>query len=127
MQHRSMPNIPPRLCVVTCIWFLAEVLHVRETTYGWCLRMGPVIWQHSVDARCGGLQIADAGQDNHWVVKPAQGARSMDLCLTDSEAMIVRMRGAPGGDRVVQKYIPRPVLYKGRKFDLRVLSCSPAS
>ena len=86
---------------------------------------GPCHWQHSVDARYGGLQIADAGQDNHWVVKPAQGARSMDLCLTDSEAMLVRMRGAPGGDRVVQKYIPQPVLYKDRKFDLRVLSYNP--
>ena len=42
MQHRSMPDILPRLCVVTCIWFLAEVLQVRETTYGWCLRTGPV-------------------------------------------------------------------------------------
>ena len=29
-------------------------------------------------------------------------------------------REAPGGDRVAQKYVHQPVLWQGRKFDLRV-------
>jgi hypothetical protein len=72
------------------------------------------------------LAVQVSGQvDSHWVVKLAQGSRSMDLCLTDSQAMIVNFRGAPGGDRFVQKYVWQPVLYKGRKFDCRVLSLMP--
>ena len=70
------------------------------------------------------MQVDGQG-DNHWVVKLAQGSCSTDLCLTDSEAMIVNLRRAPGGDRVVQKYVWQPVLYQGHKFDLRVLSHMP--
>lgn len=54
------------------------------------------------------------------MVKLAQGSRSTDICLTDSASTVVRYRQAPGGDRVAQLYVRQPLLFKGRKFDLRV-------
>eukprot|EP00884_Botryococcus_braunii_P010241 jgi/Botrbrau1/19218/Bobra.0077s0118.1 len=62
----------------------------------------------------------EAGTDNHWVVKLAQGARSADACLAHHLPTLLAYRQAPGGDRVVQKYVLRPILYDGRKFDVRV-------
>lgn len=66
------------------------------------------------------LQREGAGADNHWVVKLAQGARSADACLAHHLSTLLAYRRAPGGDRVVQKYVLRPILYDGRKFDVRV-------
>ena len=71
------------------------------------------------------MQRAAAGRDAHYVVKLAQGSRSTDLCLTDSAQLVVRVREAPGGDRVAQSYVAEPLLFRGRKFDLRVRAPGP--
>ncbi len=71
------------------------------------------------------LQREEEGADNHWVVKLAQGARSADACLAHHLPTLLAYRQAPGGDRVVQKYVLRPILYDGRKFDVRVREVHP--
>ena len=65
------------------------------------------------------MQRAAQQADNFWVVKLAQGARSTDVFVSDLMACIVCHRAAPG-DRVAQACIRQPVLFQGRKVDLRV-------
>lgn len=51
------------------------------------------------------------------------GATSHLTAITPTEIWQLSFshsRAAPGGDRVVQKYVARPVTVDGAKFDLRV-------
>jgi hypothetical protein len=67
---------------------------------------------------------AAAGGDGvTWIVKRATGTHSADACVTRSVACVLRHALAPaaGGDRIAQRYAPRPALLRGRrKFDVRV-------
>ncbi len=56
-------------------------------------------------------------------MKRATGTHSTDACVTRSAACVLRHALAPaaGGDRIAQRYAPRPALLRGRrKFDVRV-------
>ena len=53
------------------------------------------------------------------MVKLAQGARSTDVFVSDLMACIMCHRAAPG-DRIAQACVRQPVLFQGRKVDLRV-------
>jgi len=62
----------------------------------------------------------DAGQDNHWIVKPWNAARSLDIVITNRIETAVKL--AEGGNpRIACKYVEKPTTYEGRKYDLRFL------
>ncbi|CAN0108937.1 unnamed protein product, partial [Scytosiphon promiscuus] len=62
----------------------------------------------------------DGGADNIWIVKPVGLARSMDTTVTGSLAGV--LRAADTGPKVAQLYLSRPLLWRHRKFDLRVVA-----
>ena len=59
------------------------------------------------------------GEDNLWILKPPNMARSMDMIITDNLPLIVRAMET--GPKIAQKYIANPALRKGRKVDLRYI------
>jgi len=58
-----------------------------------------------------------AHEDNTWILKPVALARSMNISITQSLPCIIRHREL--GERVVSKYVHQPLLFRGRKFDMR--------
>ena len=57
------------------------------------------------------------GLENTWIIKPTNLARSIDTWVTNNLDQIVKL--VDTGPKIAQKYIHRPITFKGRKIDLR--------
>ena len=59
------------------------------------------------------------GCKNIWIVKPAGLSRGRGIRLFDSLTEIYSYAKAKDSNWVIQKYIEKPITYKGRKLDIR--------
>jgi len=63
---------------------------------------------------------AASGEDNHWIVKPFNAARSKDIVITKDLGCIIKL-GSAQEPMIACKYVEQPACYEGRKYDLRFL------
>ncbi|KAL2653822.1 hypothetical protein R1flu_021950 [Riccia fluitans] len=58
-------------------------------------------------------------QNNLWIVKPWNMARTIDTTVTSNLTQLIRL--VETGPKIGQKYIDPPATFQGRKFDLRYI------
>ncbi|KEG11563.1 tubulin-tyrosine ligase [Trypanosoma grayi] len=70
------------------------------------------------------LQWAETHPEEMWIIKPSSGSKGKDIVLTrrlaELQAFVESREPSSRSIFVAQKYVERPLLLRGRKFDIRV-------
>jgi tubulin--tyrosine ligase-like protein 12 len=112
---------------------LASMLHLRVGRAAWWSASYRICGERNVTGslRCElaafvghFLALSAQGESPLWIIKPATLSRSRGLTVCDRlEALLAACEThvRAGTVCVAQRYVSKPLLYQGRKFDLRLL------
>ncbi|KAF9923079.1 Tubulin--tyrosine ligase-like protein 12 [Linnemannia zychae] len=111
----------------SCVTFKQNLAALIKAAYG-SVAWSPTTYNLTTElAPAVGHYIWNSEHHHHnvWIVKPWNMARGLQITIQEELAPIVRLRDT--GPKIVQEYIQTPVLYEGRKFDLRYIALLKAT
>jgi len=136
-QHDYLRHIPGQLVnhlpnndVITAKTRLVETLRAHEASTGERFAWAPSSYlSEKASDRLAAWAEAEAASDSMWILKPSRGLGGKGIELVHGSAALRerlfpphaegRIANCPMEGWVVQRYVDRPLLLQGRKFDIR--------
>ncbi|KAL0091012.1 tubulin-tyrosine ligase family-domain-containing protein [Phycomyces blakesleeanus] len=117
-EHQTINQFPNEFCLT----FKQNLAALIQKTYGspeWVPRtynlvtqLGEVVGNY--------LNNEESKSDNLWILKPWNLARGIDISINRSLPELIRTHDS-AVPMIAQKYLTKPCLYNGKKFDLRYI------